>query len=114
MSADLPILDVARAMARHAVARHTVIAGNVANADTPGYRARDLTPFDAYAALRQGGKAEPPRAKVLRGLPVEPGGNSVSVEDQMVRAAEATLQHKTALGIYRKSLDLLRMSLGKR
>jgi flagellar basal-body rod protein FlgB len=35
---------VVEQMARFAQARHTVLAGNIANLDTPGYRARDLSP----------------------------------------------------------------------
>ena len=32
--------------------RHKVIAENIANADTPGYRPRDLEWYQVYAALR--------------------------------------------------------------
>lgn len=119
MSADLPLLTVASAMANHATTRHAVIARNVAHVDTPGYKARDLMPFDAYAALRRAGEtgfagAGPlPRPREIESLSAAPDGNTVSVEDQLMRAAEATLQHKTALGIYRKSLDLLRLGLGR-
>lgn len=35
---------VVEQLARFAQARHTVLAGNIANLDTPGYRSRDLVP----------------------------------------------------------------------
>ena len=39
--------QLASSMARHANERQSVIARNIANADTPGYRAMDITPFTA-------------------------------------------------------------------
>ena len=42
-----------------------------------------------------------------------PNGNTVSLEDQMMRAAEVRQSHDMALGVYRKSLDILRASLGR-
>ncbi len=43
-----------------------------------------------------------------------PNGNSVSIEDQMARGASAVADHQMALGILRKSMDLIRMSIGRR
>lgn len=43
-----------------------------------------------------------------------PNGNSVSIEDQMARGAHAVADHQMALGILRKSMDLIRMSIGRR
>ena len=42
-----------------------------------------------------------------------PNGNSVSLEDQMIRAAEVRQSHDLALGVYRKTMDILRTSLGR-
>ena len=51
MFGKIELMDMAQAMARHAAQRQNVIAGNVANADTPGYKARDLTSFaESYRA----------------------------------------------------------------
>lgn len=43
-----------------------------------------------------------------------PNGNSVSIEDQMARGAHAVADHQMALGVLRKSMDLIRMSIGRR
>lgn len=43
-----------------------------------------------------------------------PNGNSVSIEDQMARGARAVADHQMALGVLRKSMDLIRMSIGRR
>ena len=45
MAGDLKILDMASAMARYAANRHQILAQNISNADTNGYRAKDLEPF---------------------------------------------------------------------
>ncbi|SFH92190.1 FlgB family protein [Albimonas pacifica] len=133
MSEGLTILSLTEALADHAAGRQALIARNVAHADTPGYRAADLTPFsDSYAAraaLDDAGAFRPAatRAGHLSGtgdaasgaevraahLPAaaSPNGNTVALEDQMVRAAEAKLQHEMALGVWRKSLDILRVAL---
>ena len=43
-----------------------------------------------------------------------PNGNNVSLEDQMVRSSEIKQTHDLALGVYQTSLDILRLSLGRR
>ncbi len=42
-----------------------------------------------------------------------PNGNSVSLEDQMTRGVAAKLNHEMALSVFRKSMDILRMSIGR-
>ena len=41
-------------------------------------------------------------------------GNSVSLEDQMARGAEAKISHDMALGVLKKSMDLIRMTIGRK
>lgn len=130
MDLNLDILTTARALAAHAADRQNVIAANIANADTPGYRARDMTPFsdsfDSAAArpfdmraTRPGHIRDEPRAhsaeiKTTTAFgAAAPNGNTVSLEDQMMRSAEVRHSHDLALGVYRKSLDILRISLGR-
>ncbi|MCH8168656.1 MAG: FlgB family protein [Proteobacteria bacterium] len=124
MLENLTLLDLASAAARHATARHRVIAENVANADTPGYRARDLKDFSAIVkesfnarATRPGhlgfaGQTRPPRTFELA-LPPSPNGNTVNIEDQAIRAVQAQGQHALALAIYAKAIDILRLGLGR-
>ncbi|MBB5517330.1 FlgB family protein [Amphiplicatus metriothermophilus] len=113
---DLKILNVASAMARHAAQRHGLIAENIANADTAGYRAKDLEAFgEAYARrARLDGAADRIDWRVVKisapGLE-SPNGNNVSLEDQMLRAAEAKGAHDAATAIYKKTVDILRASL---
>ena len=145
---DLKILTMAKGLAHHSSARQTLIAENIANADTVNYRARDVTAFDkVYTG--PGGPAESPVARTqalpfvakatrpehigyqqtvrpIDGLPDlgvresarrgtdSPNGNNVSLEDQMARSAEAKIGHDMALGVLRKTMDILRLSIGRK
>lgn len=121
------ILGIASALARHATQRQSLIAENVANADTPGYRRRDL---ESFAETYDGGTDARMRATrpghfqtfaaeadgfhvVQAGGGMSPNGNDVSLEDEMVRAASVRQDHDMALSVYRASLSVLRASLGR-
>lgn len=123
---NITLLELASAMARHGAARHNLIAQNVANADTPGYRARDVQEFSAmvnegftaratrpeHFGTPSSGGAVAPEIKTLE-LPESPNGNSVNLEDQALRAVEAQGQHALALTVYSKAMDILRIGLGR-
>lgn len=123
---QLSIFAVSSALAGHANARHDAISRNIANADTPGYRAVDVAEFSAentsgfaLRATRPGHVLSDPQAAYAR-IPAEraetaqPDGNNVGLEEEMALAAEARLTHQLALGVYRSSLDILRATLGRR
>ena len=122
------IMGMAAAMAANASTRISAIAQNVANADTPGYRAKDAANFgETYRAssdflmkaTRKGhlGSATPVTGDPLSarsGGHLSPNGNNVSLEDEMMRAAGIRQDHETALTIYKTSLNILRASIGRR
>jgi flagellar basal-body rod protein FlgB len=114
MQNDLSILKVAGAMARYGAARHATVARNIANADTPGYKAHDLTPFDAMLAIKGDATASTGSMIEMKVSTASPNGNTVALDQQMTMAAEAKMQHETALAIYRKTIDLLRAGIGRR
>ncbi|MTH78917.1 FlgB family protein [Paracoccus aestuariivivens] len=119
-------LRMASALTAHAENRQKLIAQNVANADTPGYRSRDLAGFaDTYRSTpstdlrttRPGhvsgsGWGGSNRA-VDSGGELAPNGNSVSVEDEMIRIAQAKKEFDLSVAITRASLSLIRTSLGR-
>ena len=124
MFAELDIFQTAHSMAAHAGKRQAVIAQNIANADTPGYKPLDIRGFSQVLAqtdLQTGvgrdslhntvTSLEP---RVLRGSPESPNGNAVSIEKEMVKAADAQRQHNQALAIYKSALSVLRSTLGRR
>lgn len=123
----IEVMQMAQAMASHAGLRQTAVSQNIANADTPGYKARDVVDF---AATYEGGGAPSLRATrsghMLGGetfsARIEPtatngtesaNGNNVSLEDEMVRGVDVKREHDLALAIYKSSLNVLRTSLGR-
>ena len=128
MFEELSLIRMASSMARHAGARHRVIAENIANADTPGYRARDVRRFsesvnEAFTAraTREGHVGEAvfhraayqPQVILDDTVQAAPNDNSVSLEAEMVKSVEAQGQHALAVTVYRKAHDLLRLGLGR-
>ncbi|MBP7240724.1 FlgB family protein [Amaricoccus sp.] len=128
MDHNLTLLRLASSLAAHATARQGLVAENIANADTPGYRTRDVVDFATTLEEGAGFAAKTTRAghmDLVDGDPrfeareaaafgaETPNGNSVSLEDQMVRGAEVRQSHDLALGVYRKTMDILRTSIGK-
>lgn len=131
MDLNLDILRMAQASASHAAQRQTLVANNIANADTPGFQARDTASFSSVFSQSKGNIA--PRntrpghllaaaspggismAKIVADKSGEtsPNGNTVSLEHEMAKAVELRHDYDMALTIYRKSLDILKASLGR-
>jgi flagellar basal-body rod protein FlgB len=127
MFEKLEITAMAQAMASHAGARLGAISQNMANADTPGYKARDVADFSTVWDAEQTGGMRATRkghlGSVAQTMTPEiiashgassPNGNSVSLESEMVKAVEVRQQHDMALAIYRNTSNIIRASLGKR
>lgn len=127
MFQNLEVFQISSAMARHAGARQALISENVANSDTPGYKSKDLNSFeDAFSADLSGiqkatrdGHLHGPspfggssEVIQMRGSN-SPNGNSVSIEGEMLKAAETNRQHDRSLAIYKSAMKILRFSLGK-
>ncbi|MBL4628202.1 MAG: FlgB family protein [Roseicyclus sp.] len=117
MFQGLEIFQLAGGLARHSAARQAVVAQNIANADTPGYRARDVAGFGEtwrnMTAEAREGRAEMPMRVVDAGTPASPNGNSVSLEFEMLRGIEAQRSHDRAIRIYGSALSILRTSIGR-
>ena len=124
MLETIDVMRMATAMAQHAGYRQSATAENIAHADTPGYRAKDASPFSTEA--RTDFNAKQTRATHLAATdvtafetqadessPIAANGNSVSLEREMLRTVEIRQQHDTALAVYRSSLGILRTSLGR-
>ncbi len=126
MFEKLEIVRMAQALAAHSGTRQSVVARNIANADTPGYHAQDLPEFRAvyrsdspssmkstrpgHLSPREAGAETAPT--IVNGA-AAPNGNTVSLEGEMVKAAEIRQGHDMALSVYRASSDILRAALGR-
>ena len=128
--ADIPLLGQIKGRLGWLDERQRVIAENVANADTPGYGGRDLKqPTDFAAALRSGGGLQVVRTNRAHIAPpvsaprFDPtkspdsettlDGNSVVVEEQMLKMAESRMAYDAAIGFYQKSMSMIRMAARK-
>lgn len=131
---DLPFFTLLKGRLGHLTQRQKLIGQNVANADTPGYAARDLSKFtfaDALKAQRGPGGVTTVRTDVghLQGAPSKANGpaavwssrltpdsettldgNSVVLEEQMVKMAQARADYDAAVSFYQKSMGLIRMA----
>ena len=130
MFEPLSITRMAQSLASYSGDRLGVIAHNIAQADTPGYKAMDLPAFSDVYAAQSGTDAFTMRSTlpghVQGGLPGESpvetpaggetsgDGNSVSVEREMVKMADIRQSHDMALSIYRVTQDITRAALGRR
>ena len=128
---DMPLLNQIKGRLAWLDDRQRVIAQNVANADTPGYGARDLkTPTDFAEALRQGGRLQVTRTNAMHIAPANANlsrfhvgkapdsettldGNSVVVEEQMLKMAESRMAYDAAIGFYQKSMSMIRLAAKK-
>ncbi|MFK7744684.1 MAG: FlgB family protein [Roseobacter sp.] len=126
MFENLEVFKISHAMAVHAGEKQAVAAQNVANADTPGYKARDVIAFaDAYEQSASGANAgsqkatrsshihgamngQMPEPILDTGGAASPNGNTVSLENEMLKSLNAKRQHDRSLAIYKSSLNILR------
>jgi len=79
--------------------RHQIIAANLANVDTPGYRTRDLRPFAGEIEQAMAGEEASftPVAREIPGLLERPDGNNVSVERESLLLAQNQLRFQVAV-----------------
>ena len=113
--------------------RQEVLAQNISNADTPGYKAKDLKPYQFREILRResaqlnmvttgpgqlGGRRKRIRdfmsEEESQPFETKPNGNSVILEEQMGKVSETQTQHRLTTELYRKHLAMLRMASSSR
>lgn len=125
MLEKLGLTRMAQALASHAGTRLETVARNVANADTPGYRAMDVADFSSTYDSGQEFELRSSRAGhflnsysqteglVFSGGGMAPNGNDVSLDQQMMKSVQARQSHEMALAIYRSTSAIVRTSLGR-
>jgi len=126
---DIPILSMLRMRMQWHQERQRVLAENVANADTPNYRARDLVPLTFEHALSTTSLAlartDPMHIGAVGGggsqfaqegdlhYEVRPRGNSVSHEDEMLKLASNQMDYDAVTSLYTHSIALIKTAIGK-
>lgn len=129
---DIPLFGMIKDRMHWLTERQRVLSQNVANADTPGYAARDLKKQNFGAVLNAhgpvlkpvrtnemhigpgGATGTKPKSEERPDSETTPTGNSVVLEEQMIKVAETQVDYEMVTGLYSKSLGLLRTALGPR
>ncbi len=129
--AEIPLFSMLRGRMGHLGERQRLIAQNVANSETPGYQPQDLKPYTFQAQVRgvQMAQASAPTRtqathlsgtvnrtaaastfKTIRTKDSETtmDGNSVVLQEEMMKMSEARMAYDAAVGFYQKSLNMLR------
>ncbi|GHA89334.1 flagellar biosynthesis protein FlgB [Algimonas arctica] len=116
MAHTVSLLDLSSNMARHAATRHSLISQNIANADTPGYKAQDVADFSAVMESQKLSGTDAginPLEALDRPSVGSPNGNTVSLEDELMRGSKAQQDHELAVSIYRSTLTMMKTAVGK-
>jgi flagellar basal-body rod protein FlgB len=132
---DLTLLQAAISKMHWNEARQKTLSENIANADTPGYEAKDIAPLDFKSLLKTSDAKGSPASGGVRlaatnakhlsvgtpGMPepkkekspyeASPTGNSVSLEEQLMKMNKNFSDHHLSTVIYQKNIDMLRNAI---
>lgn len=120
------LFDLAARQAQWLSVRQATVSGNVANANTPNFKARDVAPFSDVLAKTQLGMAatNPQHLEMgvggISGLRMRPedvaevshSGNSVDVEQEMMKAGEINREFSLNTSIV-KAFHRMMLSVAK-
>jgi flagellar basal-body rod protein FlgB len=129
--ADLPLVGMLKTRMRWLETRQKVLSENIANSETPGYRQRDLKQLDFKQLVAGGdttGSIGQMRTSPMhiafkasdndrfgagreRTFETTPDGNSVVLEDEMLKVADTQQDFQLATMLYGKSLNLIKMAV---
>jgi flagellar basal-body rod protein FlgB len=133
---DIPLFSMLTGRMSYLSQRQKVISENVANSDSPGYTPRDLKPFSFHAqvqaqaqvpmpagvqAVTQPGHMQAPNARggAMAGIKDTKSkdsettldGNSVVLEEEMMKMTESRMNYEAAVSFYQKSLGMLKTAM---
>jgi flagellar basal-body rod protein FlgB len=127
---QIPIFSMLRTRMQWHQERQQLLAENVANANTPKFKPRDLAPPDVNqpepaaalgvmrtnAAHIAGSEASAGRFQLDRrgDFEVRPTGNGVELETEMLKVAANQMDYQAATALYTRGLGLLKTALGRR
>jgi flagellar basal-body rod protein FlgB len=131
---DIPFFNVLRQRMSWLDQRQSVLSQNVANADTPGYEAQDLKPLDFERLMQEQSSSaqfspslsvtDPRHIAIATPGGTEfsqedsadteanPTGNTVSLEQEMIKVSDTTAQYQAASNLYAKALNMMRTAIG--
>jgi flagellar basal-body rod protein FlgB len=89
-------------------ASQKLVASNIANVDTPGYKAKDI---DFHAELANQFSSLEPKAVEISGLKTKNDGNNVDMDREARRLSENALRFAVATNLARSELATLRSAI---
>ncbi len=124
---EIQVFNVASQRARWLADRQTVVASNIANASTPGFKAKDVVPFSVVLGGAEGGlKRTNPRHMDVAGMggvtsatatQIDPtgktteSGNSVSIERELVKGGEVAGAYSLNSNVIKAFHKMMLMSM---
>jgi flagellar basal-body rod protein FlgB len=129
--ANMPLFSAITRKMNWLTSRQKVLAENVANVDTPQYKAADLRPLDFRNELAQAeGRLQmvsTDPAHLSGTVPASEGqeqpladaeerdinGNTVSLEDEMMKVSETMADYQLMTSLYKKQIGMLKEALGR-
>jgi len=129
---DLPVLNALKTKMHWLQTRQRVLAENVANADTPGYEAKDLRQpgfgdMVRAASVQSVGVARTSAQHIAGGSMTDaagfgtrtrtgwettPSGNGVVLEEEMMKVTSNQMDYQTVSSLYAKSIAMLKIAVG--
>lgn len=130
---SIPLFNIMKTKLNYLSERQGILAQNIANADTPGYKAKDLSAPDFSKLVSQAGqpvqnlRMASTNAKHMTGNgatgsykiinrgktdELNPDGNNVSVEDEMSKVAANQADYMKTLNLYTKAISMFKSAIG--
>lgn len=107
---DSPLLNNLQSYLDVTATRESLIASNMANIDTPGYKTQDVDFSQALAAAEAG--MDPSSAQYsVNGLLERPDGNNVNLDRESFLMAQTQLQYSTGIALLRDEFSTLSMAI---
>jgi flagellar basal-body rod protein FlgB len=114
---DTTQLGLERAVAG-AAQRQATLAGNIANANTPGYQRRDVDFHSALSAAMKDGRSAIQQvsfnAETAPGATMRADGNSVDIDVESANMASNALEYEALVSVARGRIDVLESAMGVR
>ena len=129
---DLPLFSAMKQKMQWHQTRQSLLAENVANAETPGFNRRDLKAYSFKEAIGPFSTTQVSTATTnakhlqisvssntgfdaqrMNSFEITPEGNSVTLEDEMMEVTANQLDYQIITTLYSRSLGLYRKALGK-
>ena len=134
--ANVPLFSVMKAKMSYLSQKQEVLAQNIANADTPDYRAKDVvepdfkrmaqglqsasshklsmtTTHGAHTTGNTNSSVSYSMAQRDSTYELNPNGNNIVIEEEMMRVAENQAEYQKVLSLYRKTVDMFKTAIGR-